>query len=336
MTSQSKHQRQLWFTKPYQVEVRESEHSAIPAGSVRVRTLCSGISAGTEMLVYRGQLPEELGLDASIEGMQSKPSYPLQYGYACVGEVESLGTGVATHWLGKRVFSFAPHGSHFVSACDALIELPATVEPEDAVFLANMETAINLVQDGRPGVGERVAVLGQGIVGLLLTGVLARFPLQELLAVEGIAQRRELAQSLGATSTCASSRLNEQEADLIYEVSGVPEALNSAITLAGFDSRIIIGSWYGKKTAAIDLGGKAHRNRISITTSQVSSIAPGLSGRWTKERRFSVAWQMLESIRPSRLITQQVPLLEAEQLYKQLDETPEKIVQAVFVYDYYQ
>ncbi len=333
MTRQSELQRQLWFTQPYEVEVRESEQDAIPAGSVRVRTLCSAISAGTEMLVYRGQLPEELGLDASIEGMQSKPSYPLQYGYASVGVVEEIGNDVAAQWRGKRVFSFAPHGSHFLSTCAALIELPADVEAEDAVFLANMETAINLAQDGRPYIGERVAVLGQGIVGLLLTGVLARFPLHDLLAVEGIAERRELAQTLGATDTCSPVRLGSQEADLIYEVSGVPEALNTAITLAGYDSRIIVGSWYGKKSAAIELGGKAHRNRISITTSQVSSIAPQLSGRWSKARRFAVAWEMLQAIRPSRLITHQVPLLEAEHIYKQLHETPDKIVQAVFVYD---
>ena len=333
MTRQSELQRQLWFTQPYQVEVREGEQVSVAADSVRVRTLCSAISAGTEMLVYRGQLPEDLGLDASIEGMQSKPSYPLQYGYACVGVVEELGANVAQHWQGKRVFAFAPHGSHFISTCDALIELPEDVEAEDAVFLANMETAVNLVQDGRPELGERVAVLGQGIVGLLLTGVLARFPLQELLAIDGIAERRALAQTLGASATCSGLHLDEQEADLIYEVSGVPEALNSAITLAGYESRIVVGSWYGKKSAAIELGGKAHRNRISITTSQVSSIASPLSGRWSKARRFGVAWQMLRDIRPSRLISQQVPLLEAESIYKQLHETPEKITQAIFVYD---
>lgn len=325
--------RQLWFIAPYQVAVRSGPHSSIPADYVRVRTLCSAISAGTEMLVYRGQLPDELTLDASIAAMHTSPAYPLQYGYASVGVVEALGEDVDPQWLGKRVFSFAPHASHFFSTSNTLIELPAEVDVEDAVFLANMETAVNLVQDGRPVIGERVAVLGQGIVGLLLTGVLARFPLADLLAVEGIAARRELARQLGATNSCAPSQVDSDEADLIYEVSGVPEALNSAIDLAAYDSRIIVGSWYGKKSAAIELGGKAHRNRITISTSQVSTIAPQLSGRWSKARRFSVAWKMLKSIKPSRLITHRVSIHEAEYIYKQLHETPEQIVQAVFVYD---
>ena len=324
---------QLWFCEPYKVEVRSCQPLAIPAGQVRVRALCSAISAGTEMLVYRGQLPSELALDVSIAQMQKNPEYPLQYGYASVGIVEAIGQGVEKSWLGKRVFSFAPHASHFNSESDALIELPDGIAAEDAVFLANMETAVNLVQDGRPMIGERVAVLGQGIVGLLLTAVLARFPLAELLAIEGIAERRELAKSLGASNACSPLRLDSAWADLIYEVSGVPEALNSAIDLAVFDSRIIIGSWYGKKSTAIDLGGKAHRNRISICTSQVSSLAPELSGRWNKERRFDVAWQMLQTIKPSRLISHQVPLLEAEHIYKKIHETPERVVQAVFVYD---
>jgi len=324
---------QLWFTKPFCVEVRTNSPLEIPDDSVRVKTKCSAISAGTEMLVYRGQLPEELALDDSIADMQESPAYPLQYGYASVGIVETLGAGVDSTWLGKRVFCFAPHASHFVSACENLIEVPADINAEDAVFLANMETAINLAQDGKPVLGERVAVLGQGIVGLLLTAVLARFPLENLLAVDGIAARRELAQQLGATTNCSPEQTGNQEADIVFEVSGAPEALNSAINLTGYGSRIVVGSWYGKKSASIDLGGKAHRNRLSITTSQVSTIAPELSARWNKARRFNVAWQMLQIIKPHKLITHRLPLGEAESIYKQLHETPEGIVQALFVYD---
>jgi threonine dehydrogenase-like Zn-dependent dehydrogenase len=163
--------------------------------------------------------------------------------------------------------------------------------------------------------------------------VLARFPLADLLAVEGVATRRELAQQFGASRTCTPAQIDHGEADLIYEVSGVPEALNSAIDLAAYDSRIIVGSWYGNKSAAITLGGKAHRHRINISTSQVSTIAPQLSGRWTKARRFGVAWQMLQAIKPSRLITDRVSIHDAEHIYKQIHESPKEVVQAVFVYD---
>ena len=333
MTEPDKSVIQLWFTKPFCVEVRANSALDIPAGSVRIRSECSAISAGTEMLVYRGQLPEELALDDSIADMQDSPAYPLQYGYASVGIVETLGAGVDSTWLGKRVFCFAPHASHFVSACENLIAVPADIKAEDAVFLANMETAINLAQDGKPVLGERVVVLGQGIVGLLLTAVLARFPLENLLAVDGIAARRELARQLGATNDCAPDQIASQESDLVFEVSGAPEALNSAINLSGYGSRIVVGSWYGKKSASIELGGKAHRNRLSITTSQVSTVAPELSARWNKERRFNVAWQMLQLIKPHTLITHRLPLGEAESMYKQLHEAPEGVVQALFVYD---
>jgi len=122
-------------------------------------------------------------------------------------------------------------------------------------------------------------------------------------------------------------------ADLIYEVSGAPEALNLAIDLSGYCSRIVVGSWYGSKTAAIALGGEAHRNRLRISTSQVSTLAPELSGRWTRERRFALCWDMLRRTTPQVLITHRIPFAAAATLYSLLHETPGDVMQAVFVYD---
>lgn len=333
--------RQLWFTGPQQLEIREREIAGPGTGEVLVDVICSAISAGTEMLVYRGQLPPEIALDATLESLQQQ-NYPLQYGYACVGTVTQLGEGVAESWQGKKVFAFQPHASHFISRVENLIIVPADIPADDAVFLANMETAVNLVHDGQPLVGEKVVVLGQGIVGLLLTGVLAQLPLTELLVADKWPLRREQAGSFGANTfnplnnderIAQQACLNEaQGADLIYELTGVPDALNLAIDCSGYHSRIVIGSWYGNKSAPVYLGGAAHRNRLRIITSQVSSIAPELSGRWDKSRRFAVSWDMIRRIQPSRFISQRSALAQAKILYQQLDQHPESLVQALFVY----
>ena len=342
---------QLWFTGPGQIEIREQRLPPLQAGQLVVKSLCSAISAGTEMLVYRGQLPSDIALDATLESLQESQTYPLPYGYACVGRVERIGAEVAGHWQDKLVFGFQPHASRFIAAPEQLIPLPDGVEPEAAVFLANMETAVNLVLDGNPALGEQVVVLGQGIVGLLLSSLLAQFPLAQLHALDGIAERRALALGLGvkqvydpaSASQIAALKQNLRlppprlatpgaGADLLFEVSGAPEALNFAIDLCGYSGRIVVGSWYGDKAAALRLGGVAHRNRIKLISSQVSSIAPELSGRWDKARRFQTAWDMIRWVQPQKLVSHRLPLAQAGEIYALLDRRPEQVLQAIFIY----
>ncbi len=147
---------QLWFVNPYQLEVRAQQLPPLQAGQMRVHSVCSGISAGTEMLVYRGQLPSELAVDATLEGLQMQANYPLPYGYACVGRVEALGEGVAACWMGQLVFAFQTHASAFITTPEQVIKVPEDINPEAAIFLANMETAVNMVLDGQPSLGEQV------------------------------------------------------------------------------------------------------------------------------------------------------------------------------------
>lgn len=335
---------QLWFTAPFQLEVRQVPLKAPGPGEVQVRTHYSAVSAGTELLLYRGQLPESMPLDATLEALQHSSQYPVQYGYACVGEVQRIGEQVDSSWLGRRVFSFQPHASHFIAHPDQLIAVPEDVSDQAAVFLPNMETAVNLVQDGRPLVGERAVVLGQGVVGLLLSAVLAQHPFASLVAVEGQPQRQTLARQMGAQDVISPDEAANAgglsadrhgtftDADLIYEVSGHPEALNLAIRLSGYATRIVIGSWYGNKPVSVDLGGAAHRNRLQLITSQVSTLAPALSGRWNKQRRFDVAWQMIRRIDLSQLITHKFRLEDADALYQQLHEAQPGMVQPLFSY----
>jgi threonine dehydrogenase-like Zn-dependent dehydrogenase len=261
--------------------------------------------------------------------------------------VEKAGSRVDPSWVGKSVFAFHPHASHIISSTDQLVELPESVDPLAAVFLANTETAVNLLLDGNPRLGERVVILGQGIVGLLVTAILSRFPLAGIYVLDHMARRRACAAEIGAAMACdpgneadfaaLKKRLNPRAgphgADLVYELTGMPEAMNMAIGLCGYAGRIVTGSWYGTRTANLELGGNFHRNRISITSSQVSTIAPGLTGRWNKLRRFATAWKMISAIRPETLVTHRIPLAEAGGAYRLLHETPEQALQVVLTYE---
>jgi threonine dehydrogenase-like Zn-dependent dehydrogenase len=291
------------------------------------------------MLLYRGLVPGNMPLDTNIAAFQSQPSYPTKYGYSLVGRVTGTGKSIDPGWMGRTVFSFHPHESHFVAGAEELLPVPVDVTPEEAVFLPNMETAVNLVMDGAPLIGEDVAVLGQGIVGLLTTALLGRFPLGRLLTLDRFLLRRQISMELGAHASFDPGEIERLKSlvgvglDLCFELSGSPEALDQAIALTGYSGRVVIGSWYGTKAASLDLGGRFHRSRIRLLSSQVSSISPELTGRWTKERRYSVAWEMLKSISPERLITHKIPLTNAEQAFHLIDQDPAQTVQVVLTYE---
>ena len=363
----------MLFTAPGMVEVCTEEMAPPQGDELLVETVVSAISAGTEMLFYRGQVPPGMAADSSIAGLTGTVSYPLKYGYACVG-----------HICNRYYFAFHPHESHFCASPQALLPVPQGMAPAQAALLPNAETAVNLVMDGAPLVGERVLVMGLGIVGLLTTALLSQFPLAALIAVDPLPQRRRIAQRLGASRTidpgvfrprkafdaqplgcgyargCGggaepnegekrSNQGNEtdsaetvQEAlvdagerhgvDLIYELSGQPSALDAAVSAAGFDSRIVVGSWYGTKPATLQLGGSFHRNRVRLISSQVSTIAPQLRGRWTKARRMESAWQLLARLPAEELISHRFPLEQAAAAYSLIDSCPDQTLQVILNY----
>lgn len=359
--------KRLFFTAPKQVEIRNIPLSPLKADEVLVETICSAVSAGTEMLVYRGQCP---ALDDAHDALSSEVKYPLAYGYACVGIVRETGAELDSSWRDKFVFAFQPHTSHFITTPNNLLRIPNSLSPESACFFPNMETAVNLVQDGAPLLGERVLVLGQGVVGLLTASLLQEFPVESLVTSDRYAIRRKASLEIGAddsfdpallmetpsgsankrqgsvnkpnfdyaqncptTSTAKTLLAYAQHFDLTFELSGSPAALNDAIALTAFSGRIVIGSWYGDKRAEIDLGGAFHRSRIKLIASQVSTIPPELSGRWDKARRFGVAWEALKRIQPEKWITHRFSIDDAEQAYRLLDEQPHETIQVIFDYE---
>lgn len=332
----------LYFTAPDQLDVREEDQAAPGARQLLVQTTLSAVSAGTEMLVYRGQFPRELSdaHDAVSRGLR----YPTAYGYAAVGRVLQVGSSLDPLWKDRLVFGFQPHCSHFLATPESVIPIPEALPPEDAVFLPNMETAVNLVQDSEPILGERALVLGQGVVGLLTAALLNQFPLECLVVADRYELRRRAALDIGVSMALdpalggfreaakAGAGISGDGYDLTIELSGNPSALNDAIELTGFSGRVVIGSWYGEKEGTIALGGKFHRSRIKLISSQVSTISPSLSGRWDKTRRFDVAWKALRSIRPARWITQRVSFDSALEAYRLLDQFPEQTIQVVLGY----
>jgi 2-desacetyl-2-hydroxyethyl bacteriochlorophyllide A dehydrogenase len=329
--------RSLSFIAPRRVTVREEPLGSPAASQALVETLVSAISPGTEMLVYRGEVPDGMLLDSTLPALARDFSFPLKYGYAAVGRVVELGEGVDAAWLGRLVMSFHPHESHFLASPDELIPVPAGLSPEAAAFLPNMETAVSLLMDGRPVVGERVAVFGQGVVGLLTTALLARLPLSDLTTVDRHPRRREASLELGAQAALDPASPGALEAlrasaDLTYELSGSPPALDQAIAVTGFAGRIVIGSWYGDKRVPLHLGGDFHRSRIQLLSSQVSTLAPRWTGRWSKARRLEVAWRLLAAVEPTRLITHRFPLAEAAAAYDLLDRRPEEAIQVLLSY----
>ncbi len=333
--------RTVTFVGPCQAELRFENLPAPLAGQMLVKTCVSAISSGTEMLVYRGQFPGSLAVDENIPALQGDFHYPLCYGYAAVGSVIELGPGLPADWLGRSVFSFQPHTSYFLASPEMVFPLPAGLSLEAACFLPNMETAVNFVQDGAPLLGENALVFGQGIVGLLTAALLSQFPLQSLITADKYSCRREASLALGVTASLDPQAPGFHEqlrallpvgADLTYELSGAPDTLNGAIAATMYSGRVVIGSWYGSKPVRLDLGGAFHRSRIRLISSQVSSVAPELSGRWNKSRRFDVAWQAIRRIQPEKWITHRFPHEHAADAYLLLDHSPSESIQVILEY----
>ena len=319
---------------------------ALGADDVLVETICSGISAGTEMLVYRGEFPH---LIDSHDAFSSDLKYPLAYGYANIGRIKETGKNVDKGFLDRLVFGFHPHTSAFITNPSSLMLAPDSLSAEACSFLPNMETAVNLIQDAAPIIGERALVIGQGVVGLLVASLLKEFPLASVTTSDCYDLRRRSSLSIGVSDSFdpqssnaidhisikpAQNHMNTyaQYFDLTFEVSGSPVALNDAIPMTRFSGRIVIGSWYGEKQSAIDLGGSFHRSRIQLISSQVSTIAPAMSGRWDKTRRFEIVWDALKRIQPQKWITHRFPIDEADKAYQLLDKNPQETIQVLFTY----
>jgi len=295
-----------------------------------VESICSLISSGTELKIFNGSF-DEAQLDVNIKGMEdAQMAYPLAYGYSLVGRVTRCGSAVpdADELVGRLVFTFSPHSSHVIVDRDAVQLVPRGICPEDAIFMPSVETALSLVHDAHVRVGENVAVFGQGLIGLLITGLLSLSTSAQSLpsahfgtitAFDTITDRLAASSKMGASQALLPTEATKAGPfDVSVEVSGNARALQSAIDNTSSGGRIIVGSWYGNADVNLKLGIDFHRSHKTIKTSQVSEIPAELTALWSKERRFQLTWELVKSLRPSRLITKSVSLDEAQEAYEDL------------------
>jgi 2-desacetyl-2-hydroxyethyl bacteriochlorophyllide A dehydrogenase len=334
---------QVMFSGRSSVSVLETVLDPPRAGAAVVRTRLSAISTGTEMKLYRGRLAEGTPTDINLAGLAGAVRYPMPYGYSTVGIVESVGRTEDLAWLGRRVFAFHPHADRFCLPIDELLLLPDDVSDDDAAFLPNMETAVSLIHDASPLVGECAVVVGLGVVGLLVTAILTRCGLATVIGYDTIPLRRLAAAAAGATAVYAPHERLWPEAserpvanagaDVAIEVSGQPTGLALALELTGFAGRIVVGSWYdAAEPASFFLGERFHRFKQTVISSQVSTVPPRLSGRWTKRRRLDTALAWLNIIRPARWITHRFSFEQAGDAYALLDAGAEATIQVVLTY----
>ena len=304
-----------------------------------VQAVASAVSHGTEMLVHRGEVPDDLELD--LPTLRGSFRFPIKYGYASVGRVVEAGADVARPAVGDLIFVHHPHQDLYTVPASLAVPIPPGVRPEAAAALANLETAVNVLLDAHPRLGEQAVVFGQGVVGLLLTLLLRRAGVEVVAAVEPHPVRRRLSRELGAAVTLEpGADLAEQVreltdgrgADLVLEASGNGEALEAAVGCLAFQGTLVVCSWYGTKAVSLHLGESFHRRRLRIVSSQVSALDPCLAPRWSRERRRDLALRLLKELPLGQLLTHRVPFREAESAYRLIAERPEETIQVVLTY----
>ena len=311
----------LFHTAPRRVEIRELPTPRPAAGEVLVRTLCSGISGGTERLVYRGEVPAEAALDDTIDALGGTFSYPFAYGYACVGEVAETG---------QLAFAFHPHQDVFAARVDDLIPLPA-VDPAAATLLPLVETALQVTLDAGSGYRDRVVVLGAGVLGLLTGLLLQRAGWRPLIA-EPQEWRRALAGGLGV-ATAAPQELADEEVALVIDASGNPDAPAIALNMLAHEGTLLIASWFGAKPVVLPLGGAFHRRRLVIRSTQVSTVPARLSGAWTRSRRRRETVELLSELPLAQLCTHVFAFSRAAEAFQAVDQGLPGLMHAVLEYD---
>lgn len=308
----------LEFVAPEDVRVVEEAIPMLKVDEVLIQTECSLISSGTELKVYCGDMDNSEAIDLTIPSMQSKMAYPLRYGYSLVGKIIACGEQVnQSEWLGKRVFSFSPHGTHAVSSVSSIIAIPEDVSFDDAAFMPSVETAVSLCMAANPCVGDRVGIVGQGLIGQLTAAVMkVHSPMQDVTIVDinndRLQQSIDYFSSLDkayvpATWNPSVSSESGGDFDVFIEVTGKIAGLQTAVDNTKKSGKVVIGSWYdtsntGGAAIPLRLGTRFHRSGIKMVASQVSSIPAELSDRWTKSRRFDLTWKLLRAVKPSKLL----------------------------------
>ncbi len=312
----------LFFVGPGRVELRPVQLSVPSADELLVRTMFSGISAGTELLAYRGQLDPEMARDEALGALGGTFRYPFAYGYSCVGEVERSLTDVRP---GALIFAFHPHQDRFVVDRNDAILLDASADARRATWFPLVETALQVVLDCGAILDDLVVVVGLGELGTLVALLLQRAG-AVVLGVEARPERRELARAQGLrvgspadAGSLVAELGNGGGAALLVEASGAPDALAASLDLMAHEGTVVVASWYGTRDVPLPLGGAFHRRRLTIRSTQVSTIGSALTARWDIARRRRAAVALLAELPLAELPVLELPFERASEAYARLD-----------------
>jgi NADPH:quinone reductase-like Zn-dependent oxidoreductase len=297
-----KEARALWNVAPGRAEIRPAAAPDPEPGWVRVRALVSGISRGTEALVFHGKVPESEWSRMRAPFQDGAFPFPVKYGYAMAGVIEA---GPADR-IGERVLCLHPHQSRFTVPADSVITIPPEIASERAVLAPQLETALNASWDAGPRIGDRIAVVGAGVIGCLTAYLVARIPGTQVTLIDRDPGRRRIADSLGLRFALPSDDL-PTGCDLVFHASGSGDGLALALGLAGFEATILELSWYGSEPVALGLGGAFHSQRLTLRASQVGHVASDRRARWDHRRRLNLALSLASDEKLGILVADEVP-----------------------------
>lgn len=307
----------LWITGPRQTALRDVAWH-LPGGDLEITTLYTGISRGTERLVFEGRVPAGEHATMRAPFQEGEFTFPVKYGYAAVGRVGN------TDRAGETVFALFPHQTRFAVPPAAAVVVPPDVPAARAVLAANMETALNIVWDARVQPGDRVAVVGCGVVGALAGYLAARIPGTTVCLIDIDPSRAALAHALGcgfATPDEASDQLGG-DADVVIHASATPAGLATAIGLAGLEATVVEASWYGTGLTEAPLGGRFHQRRLALIASQVGRIPASHAARWSYLRRVQMALALLVDPTLDALISGETPFAQLATDYAAILDDP--------------
>ncbi|NVO15349.1 MAG: zinc-binding alcohol dehydrogenase [Rhodoplanes sp.] len=286
----------MWYVAPHRAEVQQELIEPPGPNDVLVRALFGAISRGTERLVFSGRVPASEHTRMRGPFMGGAFPFPVKYGYATVGRVETGPEALR----GRTVFVLHPHQTRFVVPADAVVPVPDGVPASRAVLAANMETALNAVWDSAPGPADRIAVVGAGVVGLLVARLCAALPGADVTVVDVAPARDKIAAALGLRF--AKPEAAPDDCDLVVHASASAAGLATALRLAGDEATVLELSWYGETSVAAPLGGAFHSRRLTLRSSQVGKVAPSHRPRWTHRRRLEAALALLADDRLDALL----------------------------------
>ncbi len=274
----------FWITAKRQAEIKDSPLAAIE-GHITVTTLYTGISRGTERLVFEGKVPQSEFETMRAPFKDGSFAFPVKYGYSAVGQVQE------SDRAGQTVFALFPHQTQFTIPGEATIPVPDDVPASRAILAANMETALNILWDASVSPGDRVAVIGAGVVGALTAYLCARIPGTDVCLIDIDPTKSALAEAFGCNFSLPDTAPAEN--DVILHASATSAGLSTAIALAGTEATIVEASWYGTQQTTVPLGGAFHQKRLRIVSSQVGRIPANHAVRWTYRRRLTKALALL-------------------------------------------